>query len=281
MNNEGVTNNMKNRTILITGATDGIGKQTALELTRMGAHVLIHGRDKKKGIQVLDELNRETCNEKLALYVADFSSLADVRRMAEELKREQSELHVLINNAGSFFKERRLNEDGLEMTFVVNHLAPFLLTNLLLDLLKTSAPARVITVASGAHRNLKNLDWDNLQGEKSYDEFDAYALSKLANICCMNELADRLDGSGVTVNTLHPGVIDTKLLRMSYNTDGASVEEGAQTSVYLASAPDVEGITGKYFSHKVEKPISDLAKDLQNQTRFWELSEKLVAKYMN
>ena len=122
---------------------------------------------------MLDELNRETCNEKLALYVADFSSLADVRRMADEIMREQSQLHVLINNAGSFFKQHELNADDLEMTFVVNHLASFLLTNLLLDLLKESAPARVVTVASGAHRNLKVIDWENLQGEKSYDEFDA------------------------------------------------------------------------------------------------------------
>jgi NAD(P)-dependent dehydrogenase (short-subunit alcohol dehydrogenase family) len=272
---------VKDKTILVTGATDGIGRQTALDLARMGAHVLIHGRSKEKGIRVLDELNRETCNEKLALYVADFSSLADVRRMADEIKREQSQLHVLVNNAGSFFKGHKLNADGLEMTFVVNHLASFLLTNLLLDLLKESAPARVVTVASGAHRNLKVIDWENLQGEKSYDEFDAYALSKLASVCTMNELADRLAGSGVTVNTLHPGVIETKLLRMSYNMQGASVEEGAQTSVYLATEPEVEGVTGKYFSHKVEKPISDLAGDPQNRKRFWDISEALTAKYMD
>ena len=271
---------VKDKTILVTGATDGIGRQTALDLARMGARVLIHGRSKEKGIRVLDELNRETCNEKLALYVADFSSLADVRRMADEIMREQSQLHVLINNAGSFFKQHELNADHLEMTFVVNHLASFLLTNLLLDLLKESAPARVVTVASGAHRNLKVIDWENLQGEKSYDEFDAYALSKLASVCTMNELADRLAGSGVTVNTLHPGVIETKLLRMSYNMQGASVEAGAQTSVYLATEPEVEGVTGKYFSHKVEKPISDLARDPQNRKKFWDISEALTAKYL-
>jgi len=271
---------MNNKTILVTGATDGIGRQTALELTRMGASVLVHGRDQQKGSLVLDGLNRETCNEKMALYIADFASLAEVQRLAEEIKREQPSLHVLINNAGGFFKERQLNADGLEMTFVVNHLAPFLLTRLLLDLLKASAPARVVTVASGAHRNLKELDWDNLQGEKSYDPFDAYALSKLASICVMNELAARLEGSRVTVNTLHPGVIDTKLLRMSYNMEGASVEEGAETSVYLASAQEMEGVTGRYFSHKAERPISDLARDAENVRRFWELSEKLIAPYL-
>lgn len=271
---------MESKTILVTGATDGIGRQTASQLARQGARVLIHGRDRQKGIRVLDELNRETCNENLALYIADFASLEDVRRMADEIKREQTHLHVLVNNAGGFFKERQLNTDSLEMTFVVNHLAPFLLTRLLQDLLISSAPARVVSVASGAHRNLKELDWDNLQGEKSYDPFDAYALSKLAGICVMNELAARLQGKGVTVNTLHPGVIDTKLLRMSYNMEGASVEEGAETSVFLASAPEVEGVTGIYFSHKAERPISDLAQNPANQRRFWELSEQLIAPFI-
>jgi NAD(P)-dependent dehydrogenase (short-subunit alcohol dehydrogenase family) len=270
---------MKDKTILVTGATDGIGRQTALDLARMGARVLVHGRSKEKGIRALDELNRETCNEKLALYVADFSSLADVRRMADEIKREQSQLHVLINNAGSFFNDYEKNTDGLEMTFVVNHLASFLLTNLLADLLKESAPARVITVESSAHKSIKQIDWENLQGEKSYDPFDAYSLSKLASVCTMNELAGRLKGSGVTVNTVHPGVVDTKLLRMSYKLQGISVEEGAQTSVYLASEPEVEGVTGKYFSHKVEKPMSDLAMDPRNWKKFWDISEELTAKY--
>jgi len=272
---------MKDKTILVTGATDGIGRQTALDLARMGARVLIHGRNKEKGIRVMDELNRETCNEKLALYVADFSSLQEVRRMADEIKREQSQLHVLINNAGSFFNDYEQNGDGLEMTFVVNHLASFLLTNLLLDLMKESTPARVITVESSAHRNIQEIDWENLQGEKSYNGFDAYALSKLASVCTMNQLAERLKGSGVTVNTLHPGVIDTKLLRMSYKLRGVSVEEGAETPVYLASEPEVEGVTGKYFGQKVEKRMSDLAMDPQNWKKFWDVSEALTAKYMD
>lgn len=272
---------INSKTILVTGATDGIGKQTALELARMGARVLVHARDKQKGVKVLNELNRETCNEKLALYIADFSSLADVHRMADEIKREQSQLHVLVNNAGNFYKERQINNDGLEITFLVNHLAPFLLTNLLLDLLKDSAPARVVTVASSAHHNLKALDWENLQGEISYNGFDAYALSKLANICCMNELAHRLDGSRVTVNSLHPGVIDTKLLRSSYDLQGDSVEEGACTSVYLASSPEVEGLSGKYFSSMKEKSTSDLARDTENQHKFWKISMELVAQYLD
>jgi NAD(P)-dependent dehydrogenase (short-subunit alcohol dehydrogenase family) len=272
--------NFESKTILVTGATDGIGKQTALELARLGARVLVHGRDKDKGARVLDELNRETCNEKLALYIADFSSLADVRRMAADVKREQSHLEILINNAGNFYKERQLSQDGFEMTWAVNHLAPFLLANLLLDLVKESAPARIITVASSAHYSVKAVDWHDLQAEGGYDGSDAYALSKLANICTMNELARRLQDSQVTVNSLHPGVIDTKLLRNSYALDGASVEEGAQTSVYLASSPEVEGLTGKYFSRMREKTPSELVQDLDNQKKFWGASMQMVEKFM-
>ena len=272
---------MKQKTILVTGATDGIGRQTALDLARMGARVLVHGRSKDKGARVLSELNRETCNENLTLYLADFSSLADVRRMADDIKREQSELQVLVNNAGNFYKDKQLSKDGFEMTFAVNFLAPFLLTNLLLDLIKVSAPARIVTVASSAHKMIKGeVDWDNLQGEKSYDGSDAYALSKLATVCFSNELARRLAGTQVTSNALHPGVVDTKLLRKSYALEGISVEEGAQTSVYLACEPEVEGVSGKYFSHKQERSMSDLATDPDTQRRFWELAEELTAPFM-
>ena len=271
---------MMNKTILVTGATDGIGKQTALELAGMGARVLVHGRNKEKGVRVLDELNRETCNENLSLYLADFSSLADVRRMADEIRREQSELHVLVNNAGNFYKEKQLSRDGFEMTFAVDFLAPFLLTNLLLDLIKDSAPARIVNVASSAHKSAQlPLDWDNMQGEKSYDGYDAYAISKLANICFSNELARRLDGSRVTSNSLHPGVVVTKLLHKSYDLQGSSVEEGAQASVYLASAPEVENISGKYFRNTQERNVSEAAADKQNWIKFWKLAEDLTEPF--
>lgn len=272
---------MKDRTVLVTGATDGIGKQTALELARMDARVLIHGRDKDKGARVLEEINRATCNENLTLYIADFSDLTDVRRMADELRREQSELHVLVNNAGNFYMERQLNRQGLEMTLTVNHLAPFLLTWLLRGLLIASAPARVVMVASGAHHNIKSLEWDNLQGEKQYDGFEAYALSKLAMMCCANALARVLENEGVTVNSLHPGVIDTRLLRASYKLEGASVDEGAQTPVFLASSVEVEGVTGKYFSRKAQKPVSPLAADQATQDRFWQATLELLTDYLD
>jgi NAD(P)-dependent dehydrogenase (short-subunit alcohol dehydrogenase family) len=271
---------MIGKTILVSGATDGIGKQTAFELARKGAKVLVHGRDKARGAKVLDEINRDNCNENLILYLADFSSFSDIKRMAEEIKREQNELHVLINNAGTFSKEKLLTKDGLEMTFAVNHLAPFLLTMLLLDLLKASAPARIVNVSSGAHRNITEVDFANLQGEKSYDGFEAYSLSKLGNILFTNELAKHLEGSGVTVNSLHPGVISTKMQRASYNLDGADVGEGAQTLVFLATSPEIEGVTGKYYSRMAEKPISDLAHDKALQEKFWKISEELLAGYL-
>lgn len=271
---------MQPKTILVTGATDGIGRQTALELARLGHKVLLHGRDREKGARVLEALNRASCNENLALYLADFADLASVRRMAEDILREQERLDVLINNAGTFSKERVLTADGTELTFAVNHLAPFLLTNLLLELIKASAPARIVNVSSGSHRSAHVVDLENLQGEKAYDGYDAYALSKLANILFTNELSRRLEGSGVTANSLHPGVIDTKLLRMSYALDGATLEEGARTSVYLATAPEVEEVSGKYYSAMAEKPVSDLAKDESLQKKLWKVSETLVEKFL-
>jgi retinol dehydrogenase-14 len=271
---------MEPKTILVTGATDGIGKQTALELARQGAKVLVHGRDKIKGAKVLDEINRDNCNENLTLYLADFSSLTDLKRMADDIKREQTALHVLINNAGTFSKKRFLTEDGLEMTFEVNYLAPFLLTLLLLDMIKASAPARIINVSSAAHHNITAVDFDNLQGEKSYDGNEAYSLSKLGNILFSNELARHVAGSGVTVNSLHPGSISTKVLHAGFSMGGESVVEGARTPVFLAASQEVEGVTGKYYSRMAEKTPSALGQDKQLQKKFWKLSEVLLSRYL-
>jgi len=271
---------MENKTILVTGGTDGIGKETALQLARMGARVLVHGRDKEKGANVLDGIKRDSCNEKVNLYLADFSSLADIKRMTEDIKREQSELHVLVNNAGNFYKECLVSSDGIEMTLAVNHLAPFLLTMLLLDLLKASAPARIVNVASSSHKLIKSVDLENLQGEKAYDGFTAYSLSKLGTVLFTRSLAGKLNGTGVTINSLHPGVVNTKLLRKSYDLDGTNVEEGAQTSVFLASSPKVEGVSGKYYQSMRERPASDLSQDQVLQDAFWDLSREMVSRFL-
>lgn len=221
---------------------------------------------------------QSTCNGKVSLYLADFASFADVKQLAEDIRRENNTLHVLVNNAGNFYKERQLTEAGLEMTFTVNYLAPFLLTLLLLDLIKASAPARIVNVASSSHKMIKKIDFDNLQGEKGYDPFEAYSLSKLGNVLFSLALAQRLSGSGVTVNSLHPGMVVTNLQKKSYALDGISAEEGASTSVMLASSMELASTTGKYFKDGMEKRPSDLALDQALQSRLWQVSEALVGE---
>jgi NAD(P)-dependent dehydrogenase (short-subunit alcohol dehydrogenase family) len=269
---------MKNRTVLVTGSTDGIGKETALQLARMGAEVLLHGRSQEKGVAVQEEINRRTGNDRLQFFRADLSSQKQVRKMAAEIWERHDRLHVLINNAGTFEPERRITEDGLEKTFAVNYLAQFLLTHELLDLMKRSSPARVINVASIAHWS-GSMDWSNLQGERRYEGFDAYARSKLAVVLFTYSLARHLKGSGVTANCLHPGVIKTKLLRAGFGDyPGGTPEKGARTSVYLASSAKVEGISGNYFEECKAVRSSPQSYDQRLQEELWRISEKQLAR---
>ena len=262
---------IKDKTILVTGSTDGIGKQTALELLKRGAKVLIHGKDLKKLEKTKKEFSKYG---EVKYYKADFSSFKDIKRMADEILENESELKVLINNAGIFSHKRILSEDGYELTFAVNHLAPFYLTYLLLPLLKKSSPSRIINVSSMAHSS--SIDFSNLQGERGYSGYEAYSLSKLANILFTFELAEKLKDYDITVNCLHPGVINTKLLREGWGFGGGSVVEGAKTSVYLASSSEVSNITGKYFSNqRVSEPAS-IAYDKEIRKKLWEISEKLT-----
>jgi NAD(P)-dependent dehydrogenase (short-subunit alcohol dehydrogenase family) len=266
---------MKNKIVLITGSTDGIGKQTALELAGLGAGIILHGRNRERLEAVQSEIRKVTGNEQVDVLTADFCSLKQVRTMAGRIYEKYDHLDVLVNNAATFIKDRVISEDGYEMTFAVNYLAPFLLTTLLLDLLKKSAPARIVTVSSVAHSTAR-LDFDNLQGEKEYKPWRAYGLSKLCNVLFTFELAARLNGSGVTANCLHPGVINTKLLRASYNMPGGSVEEGAKMSVYLASSPEVEKMNGTYFAGMNLSRPSPLAQDKDLRLQLWQVSERLV-----
>ncbi len=265
---------MQGKTILVTGSTDGIGKQTALELARMGAHVLVHGRTTARAEEAAKEIAAQT-GAPVDFVTGDYASLDQVRQMAAQVLNKTSRLDVLINNAGAFMGERRLTDDGFEMTWQINHLSPYLLTSLLLDRLKSSAPARIITVASMTHAYAR-LDYENLQGEKEYKGSRAYSLAKLGNVMATFHLAEKLAGSGVTVNCLHPGVVDTKLLRVSYNIPGISTENGAKTSVYLASSPEVEGVTGKYFDECKETQPSPLALDAAERQRFMDVTEKML-----
>jgi NAD(P)-dependent dehydrogenase (short-subunit alcohol dehydrogenase family) len=266
---------IEGKRVLITGATDGIGKQTALELVRRGASVILHGRDYQRATAAAVDITASTHGARVSTVGADLSRLDRVRTLAAQILKRETRLDVLINNAGVYMTERVLTPDGLETTFAVNHLAHFLLTNLLLDLLKKSAPSRIITVSSAAHRRAQ-FDPANLQGEKSFDGYWSYALSKLANVLFTMELAGRLEGTGVTATCLHPGSIDTKLSRAGFPASlGGSLVRGAQTSVYLAVSPEVEGINGVYFCDMKPAAPSPLAVDAGVRRQLWETSERL------
>lgn len=271
-------NPMKDKTILVTGSTDGIGKQTALELAKMGAHILLHGRNPEKGRLVINDIRNRTGNSHLELLIADLSSQKQIYSLADSIINNYDELHVLINNAATYIEERRLTEDGIETTFAVNHLGPFLLTNLLLDLLKKSAPARIITVSSEVHSWIKTIDLFDLQGERRYNGLKAYAISKLGNILFTYELAERLNGTEVTANCLHPGKIITNLSRAAGLDEslGDCVEIGAITSIYLASSHSVERLNGLYFVNLQPMISSELSLDHYLQEKFWNISENLV-----
>ena len=283
------SNGMAGRTCLITGATNGIGKETAIELANMGATVVLVARDERKGRAAQSELKERTGAES-ELLLADLASLADVRKLADEYRSRHDKLHVLINNAGAYNSQRVLTKDGYEMTIAVNHLAHFLLTDLLLDVIKASAPARIINVSSGAHSGAK-INFDDLQGESGYGVgMGAYGQSKLANVLFTNELAKRLEGANVTVNSLHPGVVRTGFGRNATGIIGGvfavfqlvgrpfllTSAQGAETSIYLASSPDVETNTGEYFVKSKSVASNDESNDPEVARRLWDVSEELI-----
>jgi len=270
---------MTNKTILITGATDEIGKQTAIELARFGSRIIIHGRNEQRCQETATKLISVTGNPNINFVAADLSSLSQVKKMVEFITTQYDRLDILINNAGVFENEKIFTFDGYETTFAVNHLAHFLLTNLLLDLLKTSTPSRIINVSSIAHTNC-DFDLENLNSEKYFNNYNAYAISKAANILFTYKLAEDLKGTGIAVNALHPGVITTKLLEKGFNMQGASLEEGARTSVYLASSPEVDGVTGKYFIESEETNSASFTYDTELQEKLWDVSYKMVEKFL-
>ncbi len=257
--------------VLVTGATDGIGKQTAIELASRGARVIVHGRTLPKAELAAEEIRRAAPDSLIDVCAADLSSLADVRRLGELLAVNHPRLDVLINNAGVYMHDRVLTVDGFETTFAVNHLAPFLLTLLLLPALSKSDQGRVVNVSSMAHSRGR-LDFDDLDSDRRFDAYQAYATSKLANILFSNELARRLAGTPVTSNSLHPGVITTKLLMQGFGSTGASVKQGAATSVKLALEPDLSTTSGRYFSGEREVNPSPASRDEKVQRRLWTVS---------
>ncbi|MDQ6703011.1 MAG: SDR family oxidoreductase [Pseudomonadota bacterium] len=272
---------MQGKICLVTGATLGIGKETALGLARKCAKVVIVGRDEARARATRSAIVAAFGNAQVDFLVADLSSQAEVRRLAEEFKRKYSRLDVLLNNAGAIFTKREITVDGFERTWALNHLAEFLLTQLLLDTLEASAPARIVNVASAAHTS-GTIAFDNLQGEKKYSGISAYNQSKLANILFTFALARRLAGKGVIASCLHPGVVATGFGR---NTPGLiktlvslarpflmTPEKGAGTSIYLASSPEVANVSGKYFAKCRPIASSKLSNDVALQEKLWELS---------
>jgi len=266
---------MKKRTVLITGATDGIGKQTAVELANKGFHVIVHGRSIEKASFTLNDIRELTGSEALSIAFGDFSSLKEVHQLAENIKAEFNCIDVLINNAGLYMNQKNFSADGFEMTFAVNHLAHFLLTNLLLDLLNQSDDGRIVNVSSIAHQNSK-LDWENLNAEKSFSPYGTYSLSKLANVLFSNELANRLSGTNIKSNSLHPGVITTKLLRAGFNMTGSSVKKGAETSLYVASSVELKSTNGKYFVDCKISDVNPIAENKDVMKKLWDLSEEMT-----
>ncbi len=260
-------------TVLITGATAGLGRRVALQLAERGATVLLHGRSKDRCETVLEEIRRVTGAGEAHYYLADLSSLAAVRGLAEQVLSEHSRLDVLISNAGVIARERQETEDKVELTFAVNYLSHFLLTNLLLPLLRDSVPARVINVASAGQ---SPVDFDDVMLERGYEGMKAYAQSKLAQIMFTFELAERLRDTGVNTNALHPATLmDTKMVLETFGRASSTVQEGAEAVLRLAVSPESEGETGQYFDGKRRARASQQAYDAEARKRLWTLSEEL------
>jgi retinol dehydrogenase 14 len=275
---------MGGKVALVTGGTSGIGKATAMALSAMGADVVVVGRDRERGERAAAEVRAQT-GGRVDLALADLSSQAEVRALAEEFKRRYDRLDVLVNNAGLVQSTRTETADGLESTFAINHLAPFLLTNLLLDMLKQSAPSRVVTVSSEAER-WGNIDFDDLQSKKKYRGFPVYGMTKLANIMFTYELAERLKGTDVTATCMHPGAVNTRfgtnnrgpmtILFRAFKPFMRTPEQGADTVIWLAASPDVEGVSGRYYADRKPLEPKKIANDPAARRRLWEESERLT-----
>jgi len=282
---------MTGRICMVTGANAGIGRITALGLAKKGATLIMVCRNRERGEEALNHIKEETGNDSVHLLLADLSSQSSIRQLAADFKTQYPGLHVLINNAGIAPARRTITEDGLEMQFAVNYLAPFLLTGLLLDVLIASAPSRIINVSAAYHEKSPPINFDDLQSEREpYDNRKVYAWTKLANIMFTYEITRRLRGTGVTANCLHPGVIETKLMQdfvkgtyplseerlTMIKRITIGLEEGAKTSLYLAISPEVEGVSGKYFDNQKAVPSSQASYDEIAARRLWMISEEIT-----
>jgi NAD(P)-dependent dehydrogenase (short-subunit alcohol dehydrogenase family) len=277
---------MEDRVCIVTGATSGIGRATAQALAAEGATLGIVCRDRQRGDDTLSAIQRETGNQRLRLFLADLGSQQGIRRVAQDLLAAYPQIHVLVNNAGVMNLHYSETEDGIETVFAVNHLGYFLLTQLLLDRLRASAPARIVNVASDAHKLVKGIQFEDLGFRERYRSMRVYGQSKLANLLFTAELARRLEGSGVTVNALHPGAVATglganngtwtRLILPVLHLFFRSPAQGADTSIWLATAPEIAGASGAYFANRREVTPSAAARDQSAARRLWDLSESLT-----
>lgn len=260
--------------ILITGATDGIGYHAALQLAEMKAKLVVHGRTQKTAEEAAGKIRQESGNRNIEAIHADFGSLSEVKKMAVEIHRRFPVLDVLLNNAGIYMNDRQESVDGHELTFQVNYLAPVFLTQLILNCLDQDSETRIVNVASIAHQSAR-LDLKNLENEP-WDDYLAYANSKLENILFTYELARRLHDTDIMVNCLHPGVIGTKLLQKGFGRGGASIESGAQVLVHVASSPDLEGVTASYFNQMRQEQSSPITYDEGFAGRLWDITVEIL-----
>ena len=277
---------VKDKNILISGSSNGIGFYTALGLAKQGAHVIIVSHNQENSEQAVTKIREKVKQASVVYYVADLSSHREIRQLSNKLKQEYDHLDVLINNAGGWFSSFQESEDGIEKTFALNHLNYFMITGLLLDLLKESKAARIINVASDAHKGVEEINFEDIGFEHNYRPFKVYAQSKLANIMFTYKLAERLKGTGITVNALHPGAVASKLYRNFGILEplilfwikffGKNSREGAETSLYLANSEEVSGVTGKYFVDKNQVKSSKASYQQEEWQRLWKLSEELT-----
>lgn len=277
---------LKGKICIVTGSNSGIGKVTALEIAKMGATVIMVSRDRNKGEKALEEVRNLSGNKDVELMLCDFASQKSIRKFAEEFKSKYQKLHILVNNAGLILTEKTITEDGIESTFAINHIGYFLLTELLLDVIRESTPARIVNVSSDAHKT-GHIDFDDINFErKKYSSIGAYCNSKLANILFTRELAKRLKGTKITVNCLHPGVISSNF---GSNTSGilgflvkiakpffTTVEKGAETQIYLATSPQVDDVTGEYFSKKKVAYTTSEANNEGIAKKLWDVSNEMI-----
>ena len=267
------------KSALVTGATDGIGRATAQQLLEHDWHVLVHGRDEIKATDVASDLAAGAHQGKTSPVWGDFSHMREVVGLADQVSACVSSLDVLVNNAGVYEKQRRISDDGLEMTMAVNHFAHFLLTLKLLKTIEQAPNGRIVVVSSMTHQGAE-LDPSDLELSRDWSGYGAYATSKLANVLFTRALAERIRDGVATANALHPGVIGTKLLRSSFGMGGGRVEDGARTSVFLATSPEVAGDTGQYFVDCRQKKPSQAARNAKLAEALWSSTESILAKFL-